>query len=233
MVSRLACGRLAADPSVCVAIQDMLEAALTANGCSQSYMRCDSSDCLVCQGQRTFCSEAVTSHVCSWLERRMSATNSSIADSMSASVPSEDGTPDQRQHKRLRRDGSPDSADCLTGLTPSHAAVSQQQDEQCCSLLLQHGAQPWAWRPEWADRQQPAPCRMVELAVLQSPSELCGTGQFARRGDMICGLEFSVDGQLLATAGVSKQVGGAEAAATRRLSLWLCHALEHCINCQG
>ncbi|KAF6255742.1 WD40-repeat-containing domain protein [Scenedesmus sp. NREL 46B-D3] len=48
---------------------------------------------------------------------------------------------------------------------------------------------------------------MVQLASLQSPAELGGAaGQHVRRGDMICGLEFSLDGQMLATAGVSKQV---------------------------
>jgi hypothetical protein len=50
---------------------------------------------------------------------------------------------------------------------------------------------------------------MVQLASLQSPAELSSGAagqQQSRRGDMICGLEFSLDGQMLATAGVSKQV---------------------------
>uniref|UniRef100_A0A383V7J3 Uncharacterized protein n=1 Tax=Tetradesmus obliquus TaxID=3088 RepID=A0A383V7J3_TETOB len=199
--------------------QDMMDCVLSRSQRTARFPRCDSSDCLVCQGQRTFCSEAVTSHVSCWLERRMSATNSSLGDSLSASVPSDDASvPVQQQRKRIRREGSQDSAEqqqeqeqqqqAALLPAPSHpdASASQQQEGVFFSSLL--GCQPWAWRPEWADWQQPAPCRMVQLASLQSPAELSSgvAGQQVRRGDMICGLEFSLDGQMLATAGVSKQV---------------------------
>lgn len=200
-------------------LQDMMDCVLSRSQRTARFPRCDSSDCLVCQGQRTFCSEAVTSHVSCWLERRMSATNSSLGDSLSASVPSDDASvPVQQQRKRIRREGSQDSAEqqqeleqqqqaaLLPAPSQPDASASQQQEGVFFSSLL--GCQPWAWRPEWADWQQPAPCRMVQLASLQSPAELSSgaAGQQVRRGDMICGLEFSLDGQMLATAGVSKQV---------------------------
>jgi hypothetical protein len=207
----------ASEPSHSLAasiMQDMMDCVLSRSQRTARFPRCDSSDCLVCQGQRTFCSEAVTSHVSCWLERRMSVTHSSLEDSLSASVPSDDASvPVQQQSKRVRREGSQDSAGqqqqqaaVLPAASHLDDAAAQQHDGLSFSSLL--GCQPWAWRPEWADWQQPAPCRMVQLASLQSPAELSGgaAGQQPRRGDMICGLEFSLDGQMLATAGVSKQV---------------------------
>eukprot|EP00882_Tetradesmus_deserticola_P012450 GHRQ01013193.1.p1 GENE.GHRQ01013193.1~~GHRQ01013193.1.p1 ORF type:complete len:366 (+),score=125.75 GHRQ01013193.1:372-1469(+) len=191
--------------------QDMMDCVLSRSQRGARFPRCDSSDCLVCQGQRTFCSQAVTSHVSCWLERRMSASNSSMGDSLSASAPSDDAVVPEQQNRRTRREGSQDSAGeqqqaALPASRQPDAAAAQQPDGVSFGSLL--GCQPWAWQPEWAEWQQPAPCRMVQLASLQSPAELGGgaAGQQARRGDMICGLELSLGGQMLATAGVSKQV---------------------------
>eukprot|EP00879_Flechtneria_rotunda_P014933 GHRR01015603.1.p1 GENE.GHRR01015603.1~~GHRR01015603.1.p1 ORF type:complete len:611 (+),score=225.96 GHRR01015603.1:1751-3583(+) len=169
------------------------------------FPRCDSSDCLVCQGQRTFCSQEVTRHVCSWLGRRLrSSADDAATYSATASVPSDNSSATEpRQHKRLKRASSQDSdlgqRQSLAGDQPisQHAA----QDASPSRVRLDN-ASSWVWQPEFASRAKPAPCRMVEVARLQSPGSACITG----RNDMICGLDFSIDGQLLAAAGVSKQV---------------------------
>jgi WD40 repeat protein len=73
------------------------------------------------------------------------------------------------------------------------------------STLLPEGASCWQWRPDFAGSPQPAPARLAEVARLQSASDASG-GRVGRSCDRVSGLEFSADGQLLAAAGVSKQV---------------------------
>lgn len=183
-------------------LQDMLETAFNTTGWRAAYPRCDSSDCLVCQGQRTFCSQAVTDQVCSWLERRLSASMIDAADAGSACQPSEDSMPEPQQRKRLKRVASDKSEDSSS--LARACSTLEDADECPCSLSLDSSR--WSWREEWADRTDPAPCTIIEVAALQSPAESRGAVNSNRRQDMICGLEFSLDGQLLAAAGVSKQV---------------------------
>lgn len=182
-------------------MQDMLETAFYAPGWRAAYPRCDSSDCLVCQGQRTFCSQAVTDQVCSWLERRLSTSTIEVADAGSACQPSEDSLPEPQQRKRLKRVASDKSEDSSSLV---RACSALDADECTYSRCLENSR--WCWREEWADRTDPAPCSIIEVASLQTPGESRGPNSSNRRQDMICGLEFSLDGQLLAAAGVSKQV---------------------------
>lgn len=179
----------------------MLDTAFNVNGHRAAYPRCDSSDCLVCQGQRTFCSQTVTDQVCHWLERRLSGSASEAADTGSACQPSEDTLPELQPRKRLKRmasDASEDSSSLARACSVLDASQNSADTSQSSSL--------WSWRQEWADRPDPAPCSMVEVASLQSPAESRGLPDGRCRHDMICGLEFSLDGQLLAAAGISKQV---------------------------
>lgn len=63
----------------------------------------------------------------------------------------------------------------------------------------------WQWQPEFAAYEGPAPARFTEVARLQSAAD-ASAGHCLGRCDRVSGLEFSPDGQLLAAAGVSKQV---------------------------
>lgn len=187
------------DASCCV--QDMWEVAWNATRSRTVYPSCDSSDCLVCQGQRTFCSQTVTDQVCSWLERRLSAPVVA-SDAGSACQPAEEGVLEPQRQKRLKRVASDMSQDS-DSVARACSALSTV-DESYQTHWFE--GRTWAWRDDWADRDSPAPCQMVEVASLQSAAESCGGSGANRRHDMICGLEFSPDGQLLAAAGVSKQV---------------------------
>lgn len=63
----------------------------------------------------------------------------------------------------------------------------------------------WKWREEFAAREDPAPCSMAQLAEFRPPTRTeCSSSP--HHCDLVCGLEFSLDGRLLVAAGVSKQV---------------------------
>ncbi|KAK9805573.1 hypothetical protein WJX72_005987 [[Myrmecia] bisecta] len=57
----------------------------------------------------------------------------------------------------------------------------------------------------WQARAQPVPAIMLEAAAFQ-PSETCQSQQRRQHSDIVCGVEFSREGSLIATAGVAKQV---------------------------
>ena len=59
---------------------------------------------------------------------------------------------------------------------------------------------PWEWKPYWADRKDPVPATLVEVARIQRPKQL------RLSADVLSSVEFSQDGMLLATAGRAKQV---------------------------
>lgn len=48
---------------------------------------CDSSDCLLCQGQRQFCNQALNSSVCAWLGRRQSSSTDWVCSSQLSAAP--------------------------------------------------------------------------------------------------------------------------------------------------
>ncbi len=61
------------------------------------------------------------------------------------------------------------------------------------------------WRSELGMRDEPPPAAFLEVAALERPErDVWSTRrQFA---DIVCGVEFTLDGRLLASAGVAKQV---------------------------
>ncbi len=61
------------------------------------------------------------------------------------------------------------------------------------------------WRSELAALSEPPPAAFVEVGAFERPQrELCGARQ--HYADIVCGVEFTADGRLLACAGVAKQV---------------------------
>lgn len=59
--------------------------------------------------------------------------------------------------------------------------------------------QPWQAQPSWDTRPDPVPAALVSLTSFQTPVH-------QGRRDLVCGIEFSDSGRLLATASVGKQV---------------------------
>jgi len=61
------------------------------------------------------------------------------------------------------------------------------------------------WRSELAALSEPPPAAFVEVGAFERPQrEVCGARQ--HYADIVCGVEFTADGRLLACAGVAKQV---------------------------
>lgn len=229
----------------CAVEQDLLDRAP-----GELNSGCDSSDCLICQGQRQFCNQAITNTLLGARRASSSTAGTPACSSQLSTVtapqqsasqqqpqqrrsaqPEED---DQRgQRKRLRvsaaltRVGSTgEAASTATAVDslPSSSQVEQQlQQEQphqqhaqqqdlpapLCSSgsqILQHSSSAsWQWQPEFAALDGPAPARFVQAARLQPPADAL-PGHCPGRCDRISGLEFSPDGQLVAAAGVSKEV---------------------------
>lgn len=257
-------------PNVARGLQDLLDKAP-----AQVNGGCDSSDCLICQGQRQFCNQALTNSVCEWLGRRRQSTSSNpgCSSQLSTAAPQLNAATfeqletvnrqqklqearqreeQQSQRKRLRLSpaGTPTStptcsagnpsADLSTAV-PAHSLqdslacaatqqqlesmhMQQQSDLQGSSMqlllpaqqdhagaahlsspVLQESCSTWQWQPEFAALDGPAPAQFTEVARLQSAAD-ASAGHCVGRCDRISGLEFSQDGQLLAAAGVSKQV---------------------------
>jgi hypothetical protein len=138
-------------------------------------------------------------------------------------APSEDSSaieqPQQQKRKRLKRGTSNDVNAAKQEAFVQHAAGTGLHSSSMQQLVNGHAQSPptvgcwtgagrtWQWREKFAGTSSPAPCRMVDVAVLQQPSSCAGVTRSQYRKDMISSLEFSTDGQLLAAAGVSKQVG--------------------------
>lgn len=61
----------------------------------------------------------------------------------------------------------------------------------------------WQWRSEWEEQEEPCAAQFTEVATFERPLH----SQYKRQhADIVCGVEFSPDGNLLACAGVAKQV---------------------------
>lgn len=101
--------------------------------------------------------------------------------------------------------------------------VQQNAPAYLCSASLLSGRETWCWQPAYATLEDPAPAQLTEVARLQSAADAC-TGHSTGRSDRISGLEFSPDGQLVATAGVSKQV---RAATQNTCPASCCSYLQH------
>ncbi len=87
--------------------------------------------------------------------------------------------------------------------TVSHAMIVLRTRRRPC----------WQWRAEWEQQPDPVPGRFLEVARFERPLHSQHKRQHA---DIVCGVEFSPDGNLLACAGVAKQA---------RLC---CHLLDSC-----
>jgi hypothetical protein len=96
----------------------------------------------------------------------------------------------------------------------------QQQVQDSTAHVLQSSKDTWQWQPQFAALDGPAPAKLAEVARLQSAAD-ASAGHCAGRCDRICGLEFSPDGQLLAAAGVSKQVTAPSCSTLRVLAILL------------
>lgn len=95
---------------------------------------------------------------------------------------------------------------CMTA--PAAARQEHTAPAHMRSAVLQpssSSSSTWQWQPEFAALDGPAPAKLTEVARLQSAAD-ASAGHCAGRFDRVSGLEFSPDGQLLAAAGVSKQV---------------------------
>eukprot|EP00775_Hariotina_reticulata_P011180 gene11180-11330_t len=201
---------------------DIFECAVQGVALGGASTGCDSSDCLLCQGQRTFCSKEVTDGVSGWLGKRLSSVHEPGAHAAALQrAPSDDSSaieqPQQQKRKRFKK-GTPDVPDeGMQEISVQHAADAALDSSTTQLLVSDHTGSPasfgcwtgsgrtWQWREEFAGRRLPAPCKMIDIATLQQPSACAGDPTTQYRKDMISGLEFSTDGQLLAAAGVSKQ----------------------------
>lgn len=100
----------------------------------------------------------------------------------------------------------------------------QPQQRMVCGRPLPEG---WAFRPEWRHRVSPAPAELKEVLRLVGTESytrsgiLCRSNPYAggstacgRSTGIVCALEFSPDGRLLAAGGVDKQVRVVEGVAS-------------------
>jgi hypothetical protein len=60
----------------------------------------------------------------------------------------------------------------------------------------------WRFRPEWAGRPVPGPAALQHIATFGSPRQV-----HHMNCNIVCSMDFTRDGMLLAAAGVAKQVG--------------------------
>lgn len=61
----------------------------------------------------------------------------------------------------------------------------------------------WQWRSEWEVQEEPIAALFREVAAFERPT--CSQHK-RQNADIVCSVEFSPDGSLLASAGVAKQV---------------------------
>jgi hypothetical protein len=116
-----------------------------------------------------------------------------------------------QQQQEQDQDLQDDSTMQQCHATAFHAPAAAAGQTLCDPDLLQppnsssSSSTSWQWQPEFASFEGPAPARFTEVARLQSAAD-ASAGHCLGRCDRVSGLEFSPDGQLLAAAGVSKQV---------------------------
>ncbi len=89
-------------------------------------------------------------------------------------------------------------------------SAPQATEATASSAPAPPGALPdgWRFRPEWAARETPAPAALQHVAAFRSPHQAQHMNC-----NILCGMEFTRDGMLLAAAGIAKEVRGA---------LWSC-----------
>ncbi len=169
----------------------------------------------------------------------LSSAGSAFAAATAAAVPP-DGSPVPKRARLRRPQSVSDFTDGSenTWLSPSDALQLQsdtQQLQRSCSRANTGSSsssedeqlstvRPWRWQRRFERRADPAPAALQEVATLTPEQQRSGSGAgqwVSRRGhcDIVCALEFSEDGRLLASAGISKQVGGF--ACTLHMQRWL------------
>jgi hypothetical protein len=77
---------------------------------------------------------------------------------------------------------------------------------QCLEHILhtcREGMPSWQWRSEWEVQEEPIAASFREVAAFERPP--C-TLYKKHHADIVCSVEFSPDGHMLASAGVAKQV---------------------------
>lgn len=187
---------------------------------------CDSSDCLFCQ-YRTGCSHqllhrsAYAGNKLSSLLRKRSLSNSG-ASSVAFDVELEQlasgsvgllqalGAADAA-HKRQRvvpPHPLHHAAAELPALNPTGVQLLQPQHDGLtaaglarCSGSKLHAGRGWRFRAEWSASADPGPATLCDVLSLTG-----GPAAPGRPSDIICALEFSPDGQLLASGGVVKEL---------------------------
>ena len=130
---------------------------------------------------------------------------------------------------------SPPSKRNRPSLDFEEASSSDSSDPNNCTLqpatnprqvsehMIRHSdGTPWEWLSEWAERPMPMPAGFSEVCSFQQLSSQPRPAQHT--ADIVCGVEFSPDGHLLASAGVAKQVQYCQ----RSL-----HSNTHSCNCGG
>lgn len=68
----------------------------------------------------------------------------------------------------------------------------------------------WQWRSEWEVQEEPIAALFREVAAFERPP--C-TLYKKHHADIVCSVEFSPDGHMLASAGVAKQVSSSQSEA--------------------
>lgn len=145
---------------------------------TSSLSGCDSSDCLVCH----YCFAAGTDDPCG-------RKHTSTALKRQRSIPS--------------GQTSPTSKVPASDPTAFASAVQTCLDELSDSVVVRPGlsGSGWRWKPEYAGRQQPAPASLLSAHVYNTYQP-----PLKGRWDIVCSLDFTKDGGLLAAGVVSKQV---------------------------
>lgn len=191
--------------------------------CADSGAHCDSSDCLFCQGlsHSPFGSEQLRERLCSTLGKRPCTPQQqqqpcSSPDSESDSESDEEElctSQRKRARQRMARCGSTHSLGSGLASRPcqDHSEGHKHAHSSSCSRRQRWGGEQlpaaWRFRREWQGRELPAPAQLVSLASLAPPQQSVPPNGC----DIACGLEFSGDGRLLASAGILKQVGARSA----------------------
>ena len=183
---------------------------------------CDSSQCAFCSQRSQFdlahasCTSdshastgaSLSSDFSSWLEgQKTSDTAQGHIDLGKIGLPSSQvlaGPPSKRNRTSIEicEASSSDSSD------PSPTTFGTAEESSSVlsmpAVKTQAPGVPWAWSNEWADQPQPRPGTLAEVCSFSAPFSRGHSIQHT--ADIVCGVEFSPDGNFFATAGVAKQV---------------------------
>lgn len=141
---------------------------------------CDSSNCLFCQ------QSAVPHFSDTQLCQRLASGSFSPTEFAAAAVPGDLDPELLHERKRARIAGSSD-------ISTSHSHLQVLAPSELPS--------GWRFRAEWTSRNTPAPACFQHLATYSTP-----TSSHHMNCNILCGMEFTRDGMLLAAAGIAKQV---------------------------